>query len=69
MPKPRMTCPRCGRDVAANQRRPAGRAYVGYPRVQGAQAAIRVPAPHRVQLANGRLGEWCTTRLHRGRPR
>jgi hypothetical protein len=52
MTKQRMTCPRCGRDVAANT--------VRGPRVNAGKPipAIRVPVKHRV-LENGSLGDWC----------
>jgi hypothetical protein len=51
--KERMTCVRCGRDVAATM--------VRGPRVNRGRPipAIRVPVDHRVLLADGRLGEWC----------
>jgi hypothetical protein len=63
MTKQRMTCPRCGRDVAADT--------VRGPRVNAGKPipAIRVPVHHRVELANGQLGEWCRPTLHRGKAR
>jgi hypothetical protein len=53
MTKPRMTCPRCGRDVATN--------LIRGPRVNRGQAipAIRLPVDHRRVLADGKLGGWC----------
>ncbi len=55
-PRDRMTCPTCGRQV--------GFRLVRDPtRTRGMTApGIRVPRDHRVQLEDGKLGDWCRSK-------
>ncbi len=53
----RMTCPTCGRTNVAFR-------LIRDPRHTRGMTApgIRVPRDHRIQLANGKLGDWCRTK-------